>query len=138
MRNPSAPAGALRASELNSSKEIPRVVATVLKIFAAFRVQASGKKLPVASAKPATSPEESCVEVEETAKAVPLVPSEITKSPTPAPKPSAAPALSPAPAAIGMPLVVSPPKEFGAIILAGSRRAGCAKQLQRYLCSIHS
>ena len=103
MRNPSAPAGVLSASELNSSKEIPRVVATVLKIFAALRVQASGKKLPVASAKPATSPEGSCVDVDETANAVPLVPSEITKSPTPAPKPSAAPALSPAPAAIGTP-----------------------------------
>ena len=55
--NPSAPSGALSASELNSSKEIPRVFATVSKTFAALRVQASGKKFPVASAKPATSPD---------------------------------------------------------------------------------
>ena len=48
---------------------------------AAFKVQTNGKKRPVASAKPATSPDESCVAVSDTAKAVPLVPNETTTSP---------------------------------------------------------
>ena len=48
---------------------------------AALSVQTSGKKRPDASAKPATAPLESCVDVVDTAKAVPLVPSEITTSP---------------------------------------------------------
>ena len=56
---PSAPTFAERARELNSSKESERLLVTVLKIFAAFKVQARGRKLPVASAKPATSPDES-------------------------------------------------------------------------------
>ena len=131
IRNPSAPGAALSARVLNSSNEIPRVVATVLKIFAALRVHANGKKLPVASANPATSPDGSCVEVDETAKAVPLVPSEITRSPTDAPRPRAAPALSPAPAAMGIPPDVSPPNEYGATTLGSvtsrSLRSAVAK-----------
>ena len=57
----------------------------------------------MASAKPATAPLASCVGVSDTAKAVPLVPSETMTSPGCACNPSAAPALSPAPAAIGVP-----------------------------------
>ena len=70
---------------------------------AALSVQTRGKKRPVASAKPATAPLGSCVGVSDTAKAVPLVPSETTTSPGYAWTPSAAPALSPAPAAMGIP-----------------------------------
>ena len=69
-------------------------------------MQTNGKNLPVKSAKPATAPDGSCVGVSETKNAVPLVPSEITKSPLLAPTPNAAPALSPAPGAIGIPSVV--------------------------------
>ena len=108
-RNPPAPLGAASANSLKVSSDTPKVSAIVAKTFAAFNVQASGRKFPVASAKPAISPLGSWVDIEETAKAVPLVPSEITKSPTAAPKPSAAPALSPAPAAMGVPDFVWPP-----------------------------
>ena len=51
------------------------------KMRAAFNVQTSGKKRPVASAKPATCPDASWVGVSETAKAVPLVPRDTTTSP---------------------------------------------------------
>ncbi len=66
-------------------------------------MQTSGRYLPVASAKPATDPDGSCVGVCETANAVPLVPRETTTSPGCACSPKAAAALSPAPAAIGIP-----------------------------------
>ena len=84
---------------------------------AALSVQTRGKKRPEASAKPATAPLESCVDVVDTANAVPLVPSEMTTSPGSAWTPSAAPALSPAPAAIGIPAVVVPPNVDGAVIV---------------------
>ena len=73
---------------------------------AAFKVHTRGRKFPVASAKPATSPLGSLVAILETAKAVPLVPIDTTTSPGCAPTPSAAAALSPVPAAIGIPLCV--------------------------------
>ena len=95
---------------------MPRIFATESKTFAALSVQANGKKLPVASAKPATSPERSWVDVLATANAVPLVPSEITRSPKVAPTPSAPEALSPAPAEIFI-LPLSKPNSFGAVIL---------------------
>ncbi|CAB4628848.1 unannotated protein [freshwater metagenome] len=76
-------------------------------------MQTSGKKCPDASAKPATCPLASCVGVFETAKAVPLVPSETITSPGSACNPRAAPALSPAPPAIGTPVDVVPPNSPG-------------------------
>ena len=57
------------------------MVTAASRIRAAFNVQTNGRKFPVASANPATSPRASCVGVFETAKAVPLVPSETTTSP---------------------------------------------------------
>ncbi len=69
-------------------------------------MQTNGRYLPVRSAKPATAPVGSAVGVSETKKAVPLVPSEIIRSPLLAPNPKPAAALSPAPAAIGIPLFV--------------------------------
>ena len=83
---------------------------------AAFSVHTSGKKRPVASAKPATSPLPSCVAVSDTANAVPLVPKETTTSPGCAPNPSAAAALSPVPAAIGIPAEVLPANVCGSMI----------------------
>ena len=65
--------------------------------WAAFRVATSGRKWPVASAKPATAPETSAAGTSETAVTTPEVPSETTTSPGAAPSPSAAPALSPHP-----------------------------------------
>src|SRR3990170_7571076 len=70
---------------------------------AAFRVATRGRKLPVASAKPATAPDGSAMGRSATAKTVPDVPIETTTSPGAAPRPSAAPALSPAPGATRMP-----------------------------------
>ena len=87
------------------------------KILAAFKVQTRGRKYPVPSAKPATSPLASWVGVLETANAVPLVPSETTTSPGSAPRPIAAAALSPVPAAIGIPLLVFVAKTLGSTIL---------------------
>ena len=84
---------------------------------AALSVQTSGKKRPDASANPATAPLESCVDVVDTANAVPLVPSEITTSPGSACTPRAAAALSPAPGAIGIPEEVVPPNVEGAMII---------------------
>ena len=97
-------------------------------------MQTNGKNLPVKSAKPATAPDGSCVGVSETKKAVPLVPSEITKSPLLAPTPNAAPALSPAPGAIGIPSVVVAAKSskaaiFGKAISRLSRSAMASKSL---------
>lgn len=86
------------------------------KMRAAFKVQTSGRKCPVPSANPATSPVASCVGVFETANAVPLVPSETTTSPGSAPTPIAAAALSPVPAAIGIPLSVFAAKVLGSTI----------------------
>src|SRR3990170_4217851 len=70
---------------------------------AAFRVATRGRKLPVASAKPATAPDGSAMGRSVTAKTVPDVPIETTTSPGAAPRPSAAPAVSPAPGATRMP-----------------------------------
>ena len=73
----------------------------------------------------------------ETANAVPLVPSEIIKSPTSAPSPRAAPALSPAPAAIGIPLAVFPPKASGAIIFGSNTSDRFELRSERYLGDIY-
>ena len=104
---------------------------------AALSVHTSGKKRPVASANPATAPLASCVGVSETAKAVPLVPSETTTSPGCACTPSAAPALSPAPAAIGIPESVSPPNADGAtmrgVMMVRSVRRADFKRSSRYV-----
>ena len=59
----------------------------------------SGRNRPVASAKPATSPEGSAVGRSATVNAVPDVPIEITASPRSRPRPSAAAMLSPVPTA---------------------------------------
>ena len=100
-------------------------------------MQTRGKKRPVASANPATAPLESCVGVSETAKAVPLVPSETTTSPGCACTPKAAPALSPAPAAIGIPERVSPPKAEGAtmrgVMMVRSVRRADFNKSSRYV-----
>ena len=91
-----------------------RVAASNIR--AAFRVQTRGRKCPVPSANPATSPLASCVGVLETANAVPLVPRETTTSPGCAPTPIAAAALSPVPAAIGIPDFVLVAKVLGSTI----------------------
>ena len=64
---------------------------------AALSVQTSGRNRPVASAKPATSPDGSAAGDSHTAKAVPEVPAEITASPVRSPTPIAAAMLSPVP-----------------------------------------
>ena len=78
---PCAPGVEESARAPTSSCVLPRIVVAASKMRAALSVQTSGKKRPDASAKPATAPLESCVDVVDTAKAVPLVPSEITTSP---------------------------------------------------------
>ena len=72
--------------------------AVTVSIRAAFTVATSGRKRPVASAKPATRPDSSAAGSAATAYAVPEVPIETTTSPRPRPRPSAAPMLSPVPA----------------------------------------
>ncbi|CAB4587730.1 unannotated protein [freshwater metagenome] len=114
--NPCAPGIDVNANSPTSLCDTPKMRVAASKIRAALSVQTSGKKRPVASAKPATAPLESWVGVSETAKAVPLVPSEITTSPGCDCRPRAAAALSPAPAAIGIPDVVTPPNSWGRII----------------------
>ena len=90
----------------------------------------------MASAKPATAADGSCVGVSETAKAVPLVPRETTTSPGCACTPSAAPALSPAPAAIGIPDVVVAPNALGLMIVGSFTssllRRAIARMSRRY------
>src|ERR1035437_1826273 len=69
---------------------------------------ARGRKRPVASANPATTPVASVVGAVCTPKTVPLVPSDTTTSPGSSPSPSAAPMLSPVPAATSIPPAVCP------------------------------
>ena len=99
-------------------------------------MQTSGRKYPVPSAKPATSPLASCVGVFDTAKAVPLVPSETTTSPGSAPTPIAAAALSPVPAAIGIPVGVLAAKVLGSTIRGNT--ISCFEPIltQKYLYGI--
>ena len=95
--NPPEPGTALSASLANSSKSTFSIAAVAVKIRAALSVHTSGRKFPVASAKPATKPDESCVGVLDPANAVPEVPSETTTSPGFTPSAKAAPMLSPVP-----------------------------------------
>jgi hypothetical protein len=80
---------------------------------AALSVHTSGRKRPVASAKPATRPLGSSLGAEWTAKTVPLVPIDTTTSPGLAPSPSAVAMLSPVPAATTAPVRVSPATALG-------------------------
>ena len=87
----------------NSWWSTPSSRATASMTLAAFSVQTSGRNRPVASAKPATSPDGSVVGDSHTANAVPDVPAEITASPVRRPTPSAAAMLSPVPGATTAP-----------------------------------
>ena len=62
---PLAPAGDNNANSPTSLCVLPKILVAASKIRAALSVQTNGKKRPVASAKPATAPLESCVGVSE-------------------------------------------------------------------------
>ena len=96
----------------NSNGDMARLVATLEHVAAStgapFSVHTSGSCRPVASAKPATSPDGSWGAVSLTALTTPDVPSDTMQSPGPAPTPSAAAALSPAPGPSSAPPAVVP------------------------------
>ena len=106
--SPPAPEAADKASLSRSARSTPSIPAVAVSTRAALSVQTSGRKRPVASAKPATRPLTSAVGLFATAKAVPLVPRETTTSPGRAPRPSAAAMLSPVPGPRIVPVGVSP------------------------------
>ena len=91
--------GAGRGRQREAAKpswSTPSSAAAASRTRAAFRVATSGRKRPVASAKPATARWRRPEPIGDTAHATPEVPIETTTSPAPAPSPSAAAALSPA------------------------------------------
>jgi len=95
--SPPAPAGAARARALRPAWSTPSIRAAASRTREALSVHASGRKAPVASAKPVTRPLGSAVGVAEIAETTPEVPIDSATSPSTMPRPSAAAALSPAP-----------------------------------------
>ena len=94
---PPEPGGALRASRANASMSTPSNSAVLVNTRAAFRVHTRGRKRPLASANPATSPDGSDDGESDPANAVPEVPRDTTTSPGPMSSDKAAPMLSPVP-----------------------------------------
>ena len=118
---PSLPAGADRAAALNSSSVRPSMLAVATRFRAPFNVQTSGRKPPVASANPATTPEPSWVWSSLGVKTVPLVPSDTPAVPGRSPSPRPAAMLSPVPGASAMPPGVAPTTSWGAATLGTVR-----------------
>ena len=101
--SPSAPGGTAAARPSASSRSRPTMAETESTTRVQLSMQTSGRKRPVASAKPSTSPVSSMMGSTLTANAVPLVPRLTTSSPGAAPTPSAAAMLSPVPGPTGIP-----------------------------------
>jgi hypothetical protein len=110
---PSARAGAESASSENLAASTPSKAALASSTRAVFSVHTSGKKRPVASAKPATVPDGSTAGTSDTTLTTPDVPMEMTTSPGFAPSPSAAAALSPVPGQSVTPCEVTPATSAG-------------------------
>jgi hypothetical protein len=96
---PPAPGEASRASASKRAWSTPSQRAIVSVTLVALSVHTSGRKRPVASAKPATAPFASAVGESLTVYTVPDVPSEIATSPGCNPSATAAAMLSPVPGA---------------------------------------
>src|SRR5580693_212572 len=108
------PAGAPRARSERPAGPTPNKREMASRTRAPFRVQARGRKRPVASAKPAIMPVGSATGLSTTAATTPDVPMETTTSPGPAPTPRAAAALSPVPGPRSTPDGVLPAEPAGA------------------------
>jgi hypothetical protein len=117
---PPAPGPAASAASDRPARSVPIRSATADSTSPALTVQTSGRKRPVASAKPATAPEASAAGTAVTANAVPEVPIDTATSPGRRPSPSAAPMLSPVPAATTAPHAVSPTASAGRATLGSS------------------
>src|SRR2546430_4941772 len=117
---PPAPGSAASAASDSPARSVPIRSAAADSTSPALTVHTSGRKRPVASAKPATEPEGSAAGTDVTANAGPQVPIDTATSPGARPRPSAAPLLSPVPAATAAPQPVSPTTSAGRATLGSS------------------